>query len=92
MSTIEKAVVTEDKPVSKWTYKDFTWVLSLFGTAVGQAFYSYQLKLVLGVLAISSISNNCNPMIWLAHKGLARFVLSSKSKCRYYRYGRRAFW
>ncbi|MEX5790206.1 hypothetical protein AB6H32_00855 [Providencia hangzhouensis] len=35
MSTIEKAVVTEDKPVSKWTYKDFTWVLSLFGTAVG---------------------------------------------------------
>ncbi|QKJ50935.1 hypothetical protein G9396_08135 [Providencia rettgeri] len=35
MSTIEKTVVTTDKPVSKWTYKDFTWVLSLFGTAVG---------------------------------------------------------
>ncbi|MEX9884233.1 aromatic amino acid transport family protein [Providencia rettgeri] len=26
---------TTDKPVNKWTYKDFTWVLSLFGTAVG---------------------------------------------------------
>ncbi len=80
MSTIEKTVVTTDKPVSKWTYKDFTWVLSLFGTAVGAGVLFLPIKAGAGgfwplvVLALIA-----TPMIWLAHKGLARFVLSAKN-------------
>lgn len=70
----------EDKPVNKWTYKDFTWVLSLFGTAVGAGVLFLPIKAGAGgfwplvVLALIA-----TPMIWLAHKGLARFVLSAKN-------------
>lgn len=69
-----------DKPVNKWTYKDFTWVLSLFGTAVGAGVLFLPIKAGAGgfwplvILAILA-----TPMIWLAHKGLARFVLSAKN-------------
>ncbi|TCT30182.1 serine transporter [Providencia alcalifaciens] len=79
MSTIKTAVNTTDKPASKWTYKDFTWVLSLFGTAVGAGVLFLPIKAGAGgfwplvVLALIA-----TPMIWLAHKGLARFVLSAK--------------
>ncbi|EKT62846.1 aromatic amino acid transport family protein [Providencia alcalifaciens] len=79
MSTIKTAVNTIDKPASKWTYKDFTWVLSLFGTAVGAGVLFLPIKAGAGgfwplvVLALIA-----TPMIWLAHKGLARFVLSAK--------------
>lgn len=71
---------TTDKPVNKWTYKDFTWVLSLFGTAVGAGVLFLPIKAGAGgfwplvILAIIA-----TPMIWLAHKGLARFVLSAKN-------------
>lgn len=80
MSTIEKVATATDKPVSKWTYQDFTWVLSLFGTAVGAGVLFLPIKAGAGgfwplvVLALIA-----TPMIWLAHKGLARFVLSSKN-------------
>ncbi|MBC5789169.1 aromatic amino acid transport family protein [Providencia sp. JUb39] len=79
MSTIKTAVNTTDKSASKWTYKDFTWVLSLFGTAVGAGVLFLPIKAGAGgfwplvVLALIA-----TPMIWLAHKGLARFVLSAK--------------
>lgn len=69
-----------DKPVNQWTYKDFTWVLSLFGTAVGAGVLFLPIKAGAGgfwplvILAILA-----TPMIWLAHKGLARFVLSAKN-------------
>lgn len=66
--------------VNKWTYKDFSWVLSLFGTAVGAGVLFLPIKAGAGgfwplvILALIAM-----PMIWLAHKGLARFVLSSKN-------------
>ncbi|OEF29214.1 aromatic amino acid transport family protein [Vibrio rumoiensis] len=65
---------------SKWTYKDFSWVLSLFGTAVGAGVLFLPIKAGAGgfwplvILALIAM-----PMIWLAHKGLARFVLSAKN-------------
>ncbi|WP_068909213.1 aromatic amino acid transport family protein [Providencia heimbachae] len=80
MSTIEKTLNAVDKPANKWTYKDFTWVLSLFGTAVGAGVLFLPIKAGAGgfwplvILALLA-----TPMIWLAHKGLARFVLSSKN-------------
>ncbi|KLN98150.1 aromatic amino acid transport family protein [Moellerella wisconsensis] len=71
---------TTNKPVKKWTYQDFTWVLSLFGTAVGAGVLFLPIKAGAGgfwplvILALLA-----TPMIWLAHKGLARFVLSAKN-------------
>ena len=71
---------TTNKPVNKWTYQDFTWVLSLFGTAVGAGVLFLPIKAGAGgfwplvILALLA-----TPMIWLAHKGLARFVLSAKN-------------
>ncbi|SON48822.1 aromatic amino acid transport family protein [Vibrio tapetis] len=65
---------------SKWTYKDFTWALSLFGTAVGAGVLFLPIKAGAGgfwplvILALIAA-----PMTWFAHKSLARFVLSSKN-------------
>ncbi|GLT14479.1 aromatic amino acid transport family protein [Vibrio algivorus] len=77
--TINAAV--ENAPTStKWTYQDFSWVLSLFGTAVGAGVLFLPIKAGAGgfwplvILALIAM-----PMIWLAHKGLARFVLSAKN-------------
>ncbi len=74
------ATKTDIAVASKWTYQDFSWVLSLFGTAVGAGVLFLPIKAGAGgfwplvVLAIIAM-----PMIWLAHKGLARFVLSAKN-------------
>ncbi|WP_133408459.1 aromatic amino acid transport family protein [Parashewanella tropica] len=66
---------------SKWTYQDFTWVLSLFGTAVGAGILFLPIKAGVGgfwplvILAVIAA-----PMTWFAHKSLARFVLSAKNQ------------
>ncbi|MGF1700730.1 septum formation protein [Photobacterium makurazakiensis] len=63
-----------------WTYKDVTWALSLFGTAVGAGVLFLPIKAGAGgfwplvILALLAL-----PMTWFAHKGLARFVLSAKN-------------
>ncbi|QXO18652.1 MULTISPECIES: aromatic amino acid transport family protein [Vibrio] len=63
----------------KWTYKDFVWSLSLFGTAVGAGVLFLPIKAGAGgfwplvILALIAA-----PMTWFAHKSLARFVLSAK--------------
>ncbi|WP_341663521.1 aromatic amino acid transport family protein [Vibrio sp.] len=65
---------------SKFTYKDFTWCLSLFGTAVGAGVLFLPIKAGAGgfwplvILALIAA-----PMTWFAHKSLARFVLSAKN-------------
>ncbi|HCH00414.1 MAG TPA: septum formation protein [Vibrio sp.] len=74
------AVAEDIQTSSKWTYQDFSWVLSLFGTAVGAGVLFLPIKAGAGgfwplvILALIAM-----PMIWLAHKGLARFVLSAKN-------------
>lgn len=74
------AVAEDISTSSKWTYQDFSWVLSLFGTAVGAGVLFLPIKAGAGgfwplvILAVIAM-----PMIWLAHKGLARFVLSAKN-------------
>ncbi|UTT84605.1 septum formation protein [Vibrio pelagius] len=68
------------KNSSKFTYKDFTWCLSLFGTAVGAGVLFLPIKAGAGgfwplvILALIAA-----PMTWFAHKSLARFVLSAKN-------------
>lgn len=65
---------------STFTYKDFTWCLSLFGTAVGAGVLFLPIKAGAGgfwplvILALIAA-----PMTWFAHKSLARFVLSAKN-------------
>ncbi len=62
-------------------YKDFTWALSLFGTAVGAGILFLPITAGAGgfwplvILALIAF-----PMTWFAHKSLARFVLSSSKK------------
>ncbi|WP_122053742.1 aromatic amino acid transport family protein [Vibrio sp. Evd11] len=68
------------KDSSKFNYKDFTWCLSLFGTAVGAGVLFLPIKAGAGgfwplvILALIAA-----PMTWFAHKSLARFVLSSQN-------------
>ncbi|KHD26789.1 septum formation protein [Vibrio caribbeanicus] len=79
MNTNTSAVSTAQSP-SKFTYKDFTWCLSLFGTAVGAGVLFLPIKAGAGgfwplvILALIAA-----PMTWFAHKSLARFVLSAKN-------------
>ncbi|TKF06368.1 aromatic amino acid transport family protein [Vibrio kanaloae] len=72
--------VSAVKDSSKFNYKDFTWCLSLFGTAVGAGVLFLPIKAGAGgfwplvILALIAA-----PMTWFAHKSLARFVLSAKN-------------
>ncbi|USD66435.1 aromatic amino acid transport family protein [Vibrio sp. SCSIO 43136] len=80
MTTTTNTVATNTNK-SKWTYKDFTWALSLFGTAVGAGVLFLPIKAGAGgfwplvMLALLAL-----PMTWFAHKSLARFVLSASNK------------
>ena len=59
---------------------NFTWALSLFGTAVGAGVLFLPINAGMGgfwPLIIMTIL--VGPMTYLAHRGLARFVLSSKN-------------
>ena len=66
---------------SKWNLHDTQWTLSLFGTAVGAGILFLPINIGIGgfwpliILACLAF-----PMTFLAHRGLARFVLSSKNK------------
>ncbi|MBL4259103.1 aromatic amino acid transport family protein [Vibrio fluvialis] len=74
------AVSSTTQSAGKWTYKDFVWSLSLFGTAVGAGVLFLPIKAGAGgfwplvILALLAA-----PMTWFAHKSLARFVLSAKN-------------
>ncbi len=79
MNTTTSAASTAQSS-SKFSYKDFTWCLSLFGTAVGAGVLFLPIKAGAGgfwplvILALIAA-----PMTWFAHKSLARFVLSAKT-------------
>lgn len=65
---------------SKWSYKDFTWALSLFGTAVGAGVLFLPIKAGAGgIWTLIVLALIAAPMTWFAHKSLARFVLSAKN-------------
>ncbi|MFT5789643.1 MAG: serine transporter [Shewanella sp.] len=71
-----EVVATQSLP---WTRQDTTWMLSLFGTAVGAGILFLPINAGMGgfwplVLMAAIIG----PMTYLAHRGLSRFVCSSK--------------
>ncbi|ELM6619104.1 HAAAP family serine/threonine permease [Vibrio fluvialis] len=67
------------KTTTSWNKHDTHWLLSLFGTAVGAGILFLPINIGLGgfwplvLMAVLAF-----PMTYLAHRGLARFVLSSE--------------
>ncbi|TMO76829.1 aromatic amino acid transport family protein [Pseudoalteromonas aurantia] len=81
MSNASEAI-SSDMPsndAERWSQHDTQWVLSLFGTAVGAGILFLPINIGIGgfwPLLIMTVL--AFPMTYLAHRGLARFVLSSK--------------
>ena len=82
MSANEKTIdgVVESAPIDLgWSAHDRTWVLGLFATAIGAGTLFLPINAGLGgiwpllVMAVLAF-----PMTYLAHRGLIRFILSSK--------------
>lgn len=63
---------------SRWNAFDTMWMLNRFGTAVGAGILFLPIKAGMsGVWPLVLITLLTGPMIYLAHLGLTRFVLSS---------------
>lgn len=63
----------------RWRAKDTTWALSLFGTAVGAGILFLPINAGMhGFWPLVLMTLIVGPMTYFAHRGLARFVLSSK--------------
>lgn len=63
-----------------WNSFDTHWVLGLFGTAVGAGILFLPINAgIYGIFPVLLMVVLVLPMTYLAHRGLARFVLSSKS-------------
>ncbi|MGF1726245.1 HAAAP family serine/threonine permease [Photobacterium nomapromontoriensis] len=68
----------EKQQATRWNKHDTSWMLSLFGTAVGAGILFLPINIGIGgfwSLVIMAVL--AGPMTFLAHRGLARFVLSS---------------
>ncbi|WP_028023405.1 HAAAP family serine/threonine permease [Enterovibrio calviensis] len=77
MQTHSTATSSADK--MKWSAQDTTWMLSLFGTAVGAGILFLPINAGLnGFWPLVALAILVGPMTYFAHRGLARFVLSSK--------------
>ncbi len=64
----------------KWSAHDTSWMLSLFGTAVGAGILFLPINAGLnGFWPLVALAIIVGPMTYLAHRGLSRFVLSSKN-------------
>ena len=61
-----------------WTKKDTTWVLNLFGTAVGAGILFLPMNAGLGGFwPLVLMALIIGPMTYISHRGLSRFVCSS---------------
>ncbi|KXF82210.1 serine/threonine transporter [Enterovibrio coralii] len=77
MTTQSTTTTSADK--MKWSAQDTTWMLSLFGTAVGAGILFLPINAGLnGFWPLVALAVLVGPMTYFAHRGLARFVLSSK--------------
>ncbi|MGR3808136.1 serine transporter [Pasteurella testudinis DSM 23072] len=77
LSDIKAAPLAESK---KWNKFDSAWVLNLFGTAVGAGVLFLPINAGMGGFwPLVFMALIVGPMTYLAHRGLSRFVLSSKN-------------
>ncbi|ODQ00831.1 MULTISPECIES: HAAAP family serine/threonine permease [Salinivibrio] len=73
--------VSEKSVSTRWTQHDTHWALSLFGTAVGAGILFLPINLGMGgIWPLIIMAVLAFPMTFMAHRGLARFVLSSRHK------------
>ncbi|MFK3722556.1 serine/threonine transporter [Pseudomonas monteilii] len=77
---VEARLETESAAAGSWLRQDTTWMLGLFGTAIGAGTLFLPINAGLGgfwpllVLAVLAF-----PMTYYAHRGLTRFVLSGRN-------------
>ncbi|QFI54485.1 serine/threonine transporter [Aeromonas simiae] len=83
--TDAQRLTTQQEPLAParvaqgWTRQDTTWVISLFGTAVGAGILFLPINAGMGgfwPLVVMALL--VGPMTYFAHRGLSRFVLSSQ--------------
>ncbi len=80
ISQITQEAISEQQ-VSRWTKHDTSWMLSLFGTAVGAGILFLPINIGIGGFwSLIIMAVLAGPMTFLAHRGLARFVLSSSRR------------
>ncbi len=81
MKESQKTLSYSESNATSWTKHDTHWVLSLFGTAVGAGILFLPINLGIGGFwPLVTMALLAFPMTYLAHRGLARFVLSSNIK------------
>ncbi|MGP8307877.1 aromatic amino acid transport family protein [Vibrio sp. YIC-376] len=81
MKESQKSLSSSKLNTATWSKHDTHWVLSLFGTAVGAGILFLPINLGIGGFwPLVTMAILAFPMTYLAHRGLARFVLSSKIK------------
>lgn len=81
MKESQKLLSSRELSTTNWSKHDTHWVLSLFGTAVGAGILFLPINLGIGGFwPLVTMAILAFPMTYLAHRGLARFVLSSKIK------------
>lgn len=62
----------------KWNKTDLTWMLSLFGTAIGAGVLFLPINAGIGgIIPLLIMTVVALPMTYWAHRGLSRLVLSS---------------
>lgn len=63
---------------TRWTDKDTGWMLNLFGTAIGAGVLYLPVNAGAGgIWPLIVLAVLAGPMVWLAHRNLVRFCLSS---------------
>ena len=78
-TSVDERVESVPAGVASWSHHDTTWMLGLFGTAIGAGTLFLPINAGLGgfwpllVLAVLAF-----PMTFYAHRGLTRFVLSGR--------------
>ncbi|RXJ72411.1 HAAAP family serine/threonine permease [Veronia nyctiphanis] len=79
MQKISTSAARKQADQMTWSAKDTTWTLSLFGTAVGAGILFLPINAGMnGFWPLVAMTLLVGPMTFFAHRGLARFVLSSK--------------
>ncbi len=78
MKSQSNAIPLEQSTMKRWSKFDTSWVMGLFGTAVGAGVLFLPINAGMGGFwPLVFIAIIIGPMTYLAHQGLCRFVLSS---------------
>jgi serine transporter len=82
MNQYQETMPIKERPIDQhWSQQDTSWMLSLFGTAVGAGILFLPVQLgVGGFWPLIFLAICAYPTAFFAHRALARFVLSSKQQ------------